>query len=238
MKKCLLVIFAAGLLFSCELFHPKADLDTVKNITVTPGFRSMTLSWDPVDNASSYAICYSEDGSDPTTSSTTPVEGTNYTHTGLGETNTYKYKIQAIADGYNSSLSSATQGHQTVLKITITGNYSDYKDKNVIVRFLDVPYDPELDDVDGHSEVFNSVIVKPDANGNIIAESEFDRTIYLGFAIIIDMDGSGDLNTGDYVTGTGTSGDGLYEYSFYKSFLTKSYSIECDWSGFKATHFF
>ena len=89
-----------------------------KNLVATPGIRKVTLSWDPVPTADSYALHWTTDGSvetifagglpnhiDPATNP--------YEHSGLTPGVTYYYFVTARSGDWQTYLSSRAQATPT-----------------------------------------------------------------------------------------------------------------------------
>jgi len=98
---------------------------TVGNPHATSGKQQVTLTWDPVPNATSYNIYWST-SRDVSKATGTMIPGVNspYTHTGLVDGQTYYYIVTAVVLGVESESSStvaATPGWVVESAATTTG---------------------------------------------------------------------------------------------------------------------
>jgi len=98
---------------------------TVGNPKATSGKQQVTLSWDPVPDATSYNIYWST-SRDVSKSTGTMIPGVNspYTHTGLVDGQTYYYIVTAVVlgvEGESSSTVAATPGWVVESAATTTG---------------------------------------------------------------------------------------------------------------------
>lgn len=86
----LVLAFALGVLCGCDTGKPKKTLDTPKNLAISS---SGVITWDAVENASSYVVTVGD--------KTYTVNETSYT---VANTNVdFNYSVAARADGYNDS---------------------------------------------------------------------------------------------------------------------------------------
>lgn len=236
MKK-LLVLFIAVLLFTSCNNGEKLEMGTVTTITVVSGGESLTLSWDQIPEAESYEVAFTSDGSTPDESSNKlTVTDSTYTHEDLDASKTYKYIVRGIASGYDSIYSEATIGHIPDPVLYLSGNISDtYLGEQLLVQLIEVDYNVDTESVDG-SNVKEIKTVIPDDNGDFEVSFIFDRSKYVGFSYVIDLDKSEDLSNNDVVTGSGSSSS--YGYSFFPVLQISSFYVIQDWSDYSSTHIY
>ena len=81
-------------------------LDPPANQSATPGDRAVVLAWQPVSNATGYAVYFTDDGSDPTKGSARLTsEGSSLTHSDLTNGVRYRYRLAASNEHGESALS-------------------------------------------------------------------------------------------------------------------------------------
>ena len=79
-------------------------------LTATAGDASVMLQWQPVDNAASYTVYFTDDGNDPTTASgKQATEESRFNQTGLSNGVTYRYRVSASNANGESALSTGVQ---------------------------------------------------------------------------------------------------------------------------------
>lgn len=236
MRKLLALLFVTLLFTSCNNGE-KLEMGTVTSITVASGGESLTLTWDQIPEAESYEIAFTSDGSTPDDSSSKlTVTDTTFIHENLNETKTYKYIVRGIANGYDSTYSEATIGHIPDPVFYLSGNISDsYLGEQLLVQLVEVDYNVETESVDDNS-IKEIKTVIPDDNGDFEVSFVFDRSKYVGFSYIIDLDKSNDLSNNDVVTGSGSSSS--YGYLFFPVLQISSFNITKDWADFDTTHIY
>jgi formylglycine-generating enzyme required for sulfatase activity len=84
---------------------PESPPATPTNLSAVAGNSQITLTWQPVAGAASYAIYMREAGS---TESRVSVTATSYAHTGLHNGTSYAYRVTAVSASGLESTSSAT----------------------------------------------------------------------------------------------------------------------------------
>jgi len=232
------VVLAISLFVSCDLLEPKPPLDAFGDVTITPHGRSIELDWPDIIGATSYDIFFTSNGSVPDNASEkVTVTESEYMHTGLDETLTYKYFVRANAVGFASSTSATSSGTLPLPVVTCNITFAGYANQSVLLRIFDVPYDPVSDTVTGYPVVVEQVVGNTDSSGNVTLTGGFSKTAYLGFSVIKDIDNSGTLTSGDGVWGDG--GTGEYSYILWRSFKTISFTCLVDWdTTYSANHIF
>lgn len=236
MRRLFFVFIAVLLFVSCDNGGTKPELGTVTNVTVTTGGESLTISWDTLLDAESYTIIYTDDGTTPdSTASSISVTGNTYTHEDLDETKTYKYRVKPTADGYTSAYSDVTLGHLPDPIFTLTGNVSEYATEQFLVLLLEIDYNTATESPEDVT-IIDSISLTPETNGDFTASFVFDRTKYIGYTYVIDMDESDDLSDNDVVLGSGDAS--VYTYSYFTSPVTYSFTKVKDWSTYGASHIY
>lgn len=238
---CISLVLVGSFLSSCDLFNPKPPLPDVTGVTVAAGApgETLSISWAAVSGAESYTLFYTNDGTTPTTSSSSVnISATSYVHSGLVSSRTYKYMVGANAAAFRSSYSTPTAGNLPDPVFTLTSNFGANANAQVLLLALDVPYDPVTDSVTGSNTLQSIGLGQTDASGNATMKAWFDRSKYLGFTIVVDNDSSGTLTTGDLVPGSG--GVGSYSYMLYKTLRSASFSYTFNLADYSsgATHIY
>jgi len=89
--------------------------DAPVNVQLTSGDGELTLSWNPVANATSYNIYWSLNSGVSTSSNKIASAQSSYAHSGLTNNNTYYYRISAVNSLGESSLSTEISGQPRAL---------------------------------------------------------------------------------------------------------------------------
>lgn len=232
MKKNVFVIMLAAMmlfLVSCDLFAPAPDAPG--SITVTPGEELITISWNASPEATGYDLYYTNDGSAPTQDSTkvTDITATSYVLSGLsGDASgkSYIFALSAKKDKKTGSLSSPTSAVKPIPILTVNlttdlGAFAVFYD--YLLLLLEVPYNSATADVEGSVTVKSITSVSLDSSGKAVLKASFDRSKYLGYALVYDIDGNGRLSPSDYVEG---NGNGSYKYHYWSVLKEKSFATD------------
>jgi hypothetical protein len=183
---------------------------------------SDTVWWDAVQGATSYKLYYTTDGSDPTSSSPSISVGsaTVWIHTGLDPTLTYTYAVQAIGGGRVSDLSESSYGVQPLPMIHATITYDNYANADVGFMYFLIGIDANNNYVPT-AGTRRTVTGYTDGYGSATFNVTVDHDNLWGYSTFEDMDGNGQLSTGDVVWGNVTA-TGHYGYFYWTSQLTSS----------------
>ncbi len=214
---------------SCDLFAPGPDAPGA--ITATSGDESITISWNASPDATSYDLYYTNDGSTPTLESTkvTDITATSYVLSGLSgddSAKSYVFALTAKKDKKTGDLSSPTSAVKPlpVLTVNLTTDLGAVSwVYNYLLLILEVPYNSATDDVDGSVIEKSTTSVSLDSSGKAVLKASFDRSKYLGYALVFDIDGNGRLSSGDYVEG---NGNGSYKYHYWSVLKEKSFATD------------
>jgi hypothetical protein len=224
MRRALLVpiAFIFTLLLGCTsgLQRPAAP----SKPAVTAGSESLVISWDAVDGAASYSLYFTDDTSDPTTSTPSYIDAitdTSYTHQTLDPSKDYKYTVQAVGGtGAKSGLSPVSDPVKPNPRLTLNVTFPSFPNGQAAAILLDVPYDPVGGTPTGSPVLMQTLAAQTDGSGIVTFVFDIDHTKYWGYTVFKDNDGSGTITTGDTVWGNG--GAGTYTYKYMTALCTSS----------------
>jgi len=82
-------------------------------------YRHLTVTWSAVGNATSYRLHWTDDGSEPSATSTViTTTSPQYQHTGLAISKTYRYRVSALNEKGESALSATAEGTPDAMRLS------------------------------------------------------------------------------------------------------------------------
>lgn len=210
---------------SCDLFAPGPDAPGA--ITATPGDESITISWNASPDATSYDLYYTNDGSTPTLESTkvTDITATSYVLSGLSgddSAKSYVFALTAKKDKKTGDLSSPTSAVKPLPVLTVNLT-TDIVLLKCLLLVFEVPYDTVEKDVVGSPTLRNTISSSLGGDGKAVIKASFDRSKYLGYAIVIDLDDNGKMSTGDLIE---PHSNAKYTYHYWTGLKDKSFATD------------
>ena len=212
----------------CGFLSPGTD--TPLKPAGTAGGESLTVSWEAVTDAVRYSLYFTDDNTDPTIATQSVITGltdTVYLHEGLDPAKTYKYAVAAInTSGRQSSLSPVSDPLKPNPVLTLNVIFPDYYNQSTGMYIMDVPYNPNLNEVIGSTVLVETLTGTTDSSGSVTFHCTLDHEKYWGYTVFKDTDSNGLLSPNDMVWGSGSSGS--YEYIYFSDFVSSSINLSID----------